>query len=82
MRECIFNERERKIIETHVDQGICLEGFNQLDHRIRTSWSSLMGDLILAFRWGVAQYPIFEEVLGHIKRLKDYLDKLYRTQLS
>jgi len=77
MREYIFTERERKIIETYVDQGIRLEGFNQLDHRMRTSWSSLMGDLILAFRWGAAQYTVFEELVGHVQRLKDYLDKLY-----
>jgi hypothetical protein len=76
MRKYIFTEKERKIIETYVDQGIHLEGFNQLDHRMRTSWSSLMGDLILAFRWGAAEYTVFEEVVGHVQRLKDYLDKL------
>jgi len=77
MREYIFTERERNIIQTYIEKGIRLEGFNQLDHRMKSSWSNLLEDIILALRLGATEYPLIEEYVRHVQRLKDYLAEFY-----
>lgn len=77
MREYIFTEKERKIIETYVESGTRLEGFNQLDHRMKGAWPKLLEDLTLAFKLGATKYPILEEYVTQNKKLQEWLAKRY-----
>lgn len=77
MREYIFTEKERKIIETYVESGIRLEGFNQLDHRMKGAWSKLLEDLALALKLGAIEHPFLEEYVTQTQELREWLGKIY-----
>lgn len=77
MREYIFTEEEKKIIETYVESGTRLEGFNQLDHRMKAAWPKLLEDLTLAFKLGATQHPILEEYVTQTQKLREWLAKSY-----
>lgn len=75
MRTYIFTERERKIIETYIESGKRLEGFNQLDHRLRSAWPRLVDDLVLVLRLGAVNNPFLKEYVAQIEKLQDWLGK-------
>jgi hypothetical protein len=77
MREYLFTTKERKIIETYVESGTRLEGFNQLNHRMKAAWPKLLEDLTLAFKLGATEHPFVEEYVTQIQELREWLGKIY-----
>lgn len=77
MRQYIFTEKERNIIETYIESGTRLEGFNQLDYRMKAAWPKILYDLTLALKLGAIKYPILEEHVTQNQKLRDWLGKIY-----
>lgn len=77
MRNYLFTEKERRILEAFVEDGTRLEGFRQLAHRLRAAWPRLLEDLTLVFRLGAERHPFLEEYVDRQERLREWLEETY-----
>jgi hypothetical protein len=76
LRRYIFTENELEIINTFLETGVRLSGFNQLRFRIREHWPKICGDMTVAMQFVAEFHEGFrvyaEECKNFQELLKDY----------
>jgi hypothetical protein len=71
MRNAIFTEHERNILEHFLDKNERLEGFATLKHRMCRSKMIIASDFLLYIRMGALLHPVLEKFIPELEKLND-----------
>ena len=73
MRSYIFTDKELETINSFLEKGVRLDGFNQLRHRIREHWPRICGHMTVAMQL-VAEFH--EEFRSYAEECKNFQEVL------
>lgn len=77
MRRYIFTEKERRIIDTFLEEGVKLEGYGQLISRIRQYWPVLTDDFTRTLKWASVFHDEFKPFVKECEKFIVLLDSKY-----
>lgn len=77
MRRYIFTEKERRIIDTFLEDGTKLEGYGQLLSRIRQYWPMLTDDFTRTLEWASIFHDEFKNFVNECENFKVLLHSKY-----
>ena len=73
MRRYIFTNKELEIINSFLETGVKLNGFNQLRHRIREHWSRICNDMTVAMQLAAEFHEEFRNYAVVCKNFQELL---------
>jgi hypothetical protein len=73
MRRYIFTDKELEVVNSFLETGVKLNGFNQLRHRIREHWPKICKDITVAMQL-VAEFH--EEFRNYAEECKNFQEIL------
>lgn len=71
MRNAIFTERERKMLEHFLEKNERLDGFATLKHRMCKSKSIIARDFLLYIRIGAHLHPVLKTFIPELEKLSE-----------
>lgn len=77
MRCYIFTEKERQIIDAFLEDGTKLEGYAQLNSRIRKHWLELTDDFTRTLEWASVFHDEFKTFTDECEKFKALLQSKY-----
>jgi len=77
VRRYIFTKKERRIIDTFLEEGTKLEGYGQLISRIRQCWPVLTDDFTRTLKWASVFHDEYGTFVNACEDFKVLLDSKY-----
>jgi len=73
LRSYIFTDKELETINSFLETGVRLNGFNQLRHRIREHWPRICGDITAVMQLLAEFHEEFRRYADECKNLQEIL---------